>query len=336
MEEKMRLLQRLIKLIVFWTLIFFVGFTIIACGGGGTEFDNSSGEGRSVATVNPPTDTFTVELPCTEKGWFGEDCVNETIEIPNGRPIYALLVSGFHQNKNLDMFHYYNFAKCLLEKGAYVHYAWWNNLLAPYMEEPLHNNGSVPSTEIVPYHDMWGQYNWFTWWPKPYPDKAIPAEDFQFQKDATALLKAIRQHNPDAAIILVGHSMGGDAVVRLADKMPGDFDIDLLAPIDPVGNRTCMPSYSPGTFLNPNHCSGDNHFKRFYAVRNDWWFFPSKRQFGTNIKYLYHRWQEEYQPPFDWLSKELFAFTHPRPHSQSIGEGTTNVQAKVETSLFFW
>ena len=253
-----------------------------------------------------------------------------TIWIPKGRPVYALLVSGFHQNRNLDMFHFYNFAKCVLEKGGYVHYAWWNNLLAPYMENPLHDDDSVPSTEIVPYHDMWGQYNWFTWWPKPYPDKAIPAEDYQFQADARELLTTIREHNAQAAIILVGHSMGGDAVVRLADNMPADFDIDLLAPIDPVGNRTCMPTDPPsGNFLT--HCSGDHHFKRYYAVRNDWWFFPSKRELGTNIKYLYHRWQNEYQPPFDWLSDELFE--HHATHVTSIHQGSTNVQFEAITNL---
>ena len=99
-------------------------------------------------------DTFTVYLPrLGTTPNLNTDCADyaetECIEIPNGRPIYALLVSGFYQNRDLDMFHWYEFAKDLQAKGAYVHYAWWNNLLAPYMERPLHNANSVPSTGAI-------------------------------------------------------------------------------------------------------------------------------------------------------------------------------------------
>jgi pimeloyl-ACP methyl ester carboxylesterase len=273
------------------------------------------------------SDTFTVELPCTDSnwGWYGQDCEPETIEIPNGLPIYALLVSGYHQNKNLDKFHYYNFAKYLQERGAYVHYAWWNNLLAPYMERPLHNDGSVPSHDAVPTHDAVG----FVYeWPLGcidgcHPNKALPAEDYQFQQDANSLLTAIRQYNPDAAIILVGHSMGGDAVVRLADNMPDDFVIDLLAPIDPVGNRTCLPTLEGGAISTLTAtCNGLLNFKRYYAVREDWFTFPDKRQLGANIKYLYHRWQNEFAPPFDYMFNEHF----------TIDEDSCSVQLPVGTN----
>lgn len=273
-----------------------------------------------------------VTLKCTNVGWFNQKCGPgaETIQIPHGRPIYALLVSGFHQNRNLNMFHFYNFSRCLHEKGAYVHYAWWNNLLAPYMERPLHNPDSVPSTQSNPRHDIEGQYNWFTWmFYRRYPTKAIPAEDHQFQQDATTLLTEIRRHNPKAAIILVGHSMGGDAVVRLADNMPDNFIINLLAPIDPVGNRTCM-STSPNN--TAAHCSGDNHFKRFYTVREDYFMLPKKRTLGSNIKYLYHRWQGEWFPPWDYLINEYFYYPNTKL-ATNINSDSTNVQAKISTHL---
>jgi len=171
-----------------------------------------------VATANATEDVFKVKLLCTEEGWYGKACKDETIEIPNGRPIYALLVSGFHQNKNLDMFHFYNFARCLQELGAYVHYAWWNNLLAPYMKAPLHNADSVPSIASIPFDDLTGfVLNNGILFPD-VPTKAIPAEDHQFQQDAEVLLTEIRANNPDAAIILVGHSMGGGSIVRLAEN----------------------------------------------------------------------------------------------------------------------
>jgi pimeloyl-ACP methyl ester carboxylesterase len=287
-----------------------LGFAFIywsGCDGGGSSGSSSdssadiSGSWEAALAAHDTTDT-----PITV--YLGD----EVIEIPNGRPAYALLVSGFHQNRNLDMFHFYNFAKCLLEKGAYVHYSWWNNLLAPYMREPLHDNRSVPSTAIIPWHDFDGQLGLD--WPG-YPTKAIPAEDHQFQADAEAMLTAIHQENPHAAIILVGHSMGGDAVVRLAASLDPEIDVDLLAPIDPVGNRTCHPTHPPsGNYLR--YCRGWDHFKRFYTTRNDWFWLPSKLQFGTNLKYLYHRWQNEFNPPFDYLSRELF----------NVSSGTTNVQ----------
>ena len=77
----------------------------------------------------------------------------------------------------------------------------------------------------------------------PVP-KAIPAEDTQFQADAKRMLEAIRAHNPDALIVVAGHSMGGNAVARLGAGT-GTL-IDLLAPIDPVGNRN-NPRGNPGT-----------------------------------------------------------------------------------------
>ena len=263
-----------------------------------------------------------ITLPCTEPdkygkaGWYHHTCEPEVIKIPNGRPIYAFLVNGFDQNHNLNMFHFYNFARCMfrltenLDKKAYVHFAWWNNLLAPYMEKPLHNDASVPS-KVLGALDASSDYFGFSYDPnvdpfwKRVPTKAIPAEDYQFQKDAKAVLEAIRENNPDAAIILVGHSMGGDSVIRLADSMPEDFAIDLLAPIDPVGNRTCLPNSplaNPGQMAWHNTtCYGAHTFTRFRATHTDWYYEPYRISYkDNNIGYLYHRWQNEAAFPFDW------------------------------------
>jgi pimeloyl-ACP methyl ester carboxylesterase len=223
------------------------------------------------------------------------------------------------------MFHFYNFAKCLQDKGAYVHYAWWNNLLAPYMERPLHNDESVPSHKANPWEEVLNV--------APFPSccpKASPRDDYQFQADAETLLAAIRAHNPDAAIVLVGHSMGGDAVARLAANT--GIEIALLAPIDPVGNRSCLPC-GPNCLAPVPSCSGALNFTRKQTARADWWYHAhplnpylpmvTQREFGENIKYLYHRWQTEGIPPFDFLD------THPF----GIATGSTNVQSKVVTSL---
>jgi pimeloyl-ACP methyl ester carboxylesterase len=163
--------------------------------------------------------TFTVDLPALPGN--GED---EIITIPNNRPIYALIVHGYNQNLNFNQLLTYNFAKHLMEKGAYVHYAWWNNLCSEYMARPLHQDNSHP-----------GDFNLEGLVMPDHGDKAVPADDYQFQADAELFLQAIRCHNPSAIIILVGHSMGGGAVARLATNT--EIVIDLLAPIDPVDNR---------------------------------------------------------------------------------------------------
>jgi len=332
-----------------WAAILSVGLLALsACSGGGNSPDapqssaqanNPRGIAANARALEPEA-TFTVTFTSLTDG------STDTIEIPNGRPVYALLVSGFHQNRNLDMFHYYNFAKCLFEADAYVHYAWWNNLLAPYMERPLHDEDSVPSTDGFPEDDIGGFLPGFG-----TPTKAIPAEDHQFQADATKLLTKIREHNPNAAIIVVGHSMGGDAVARLAANT--DIDIDLLAPIDAVGNRTCL-DWAPGSILTP-WCAGSSNFTRFQTTHDDWYWKPGRRTFGANIKYLYYRWQQEFTPPFDWLCPgdewwsapgcfllprmrpegwpDAYLFGHPDVRVNSIHEGSTNVQSRVSTSV---
>ena len=85
-----------------------------------------------------------------------------------------------------------------MEEGAYVHWSWWNNLCAEYMARPLHNPDSFPG-----HSGLWGVW-----------DGAVEADDsypgtlyYQFQADAEAFLQAIRQNNPSAIIIVVGHSM---------------------------------------------------------------------------------------------------------------------------------
>ena len=54
----------------------------------------------------------------------------------------------------------------------------------------------------------------------------------QFQADARKLLIEIRRNNPDAAIILVGHSFGGCVAIELASHRP-----DLVVRYDHEGQR---------------------------------------------------------------------------------------------------
>jgi pimeloyl-ACP methyl ester carboxylesterase len=331
-----------------------------ACGGGSTSGSalagsaaggSPSGNPGALGQTAPPA-SFRVELSSLES-----PRASAAIEIPNGRPAYALLVSGFHQNKNFELFHFYNFAKCLNAKGAYVHFAWWNNLLEPYMAGPLHDPGSVPSTGPLPIADMLNVL--------PFPallDKAFPNDDYQFQADALALLTEIHANNPQAAIILVGHSMGGDAVARLALRADAaGIPIDLLAPIDPVGNRSCIPYDVNDARM---FCNGLFNFTRWRATHMDWldppdvllwdpnWpdfdpFSPPRRAYSSNIGYLYHRWQQEFAPPFDYpcppggnpneacLSFKPYSeylFIHPDTHVETIDHGSTNVQSMVVTS----
>ena len=199
--------------------------------------------GTQAADCNPPPGpTFTVFLPKVGlppdeegQGWTRPpvwehlpDATDDSITVPNGRPIYALIVSGFGSNKYLDQLMTYNFARHLMARGAYVHYAWWNNLLAPYMERPLHHPQSHPGgVSFKALGDFVTAAEAST--------KAAPGEDYQFVADAMLFLSAIRQNNPSAIIIVVGHSMGGGSVVHLGAKT--DVVVDILAPFDPTNNR---------------------------------------------------------------------------------------------------
>jgi len=294
-------------------------YSVVPCGGNSTE------------------QCLKINLSCVTsaearvpKRMLDDNCKSgntETIMIPNGRPIYAFLVSGYHQNRYFNLFHWYRFAQCLHTKGAYVHFSWWNNFLAPYMAKPLHNPASKPShnpyaADTYPGYDLDGFL-----WPVKRPTKGIPADDFQFQKDAKIALEIIRKENPTAAIILVGHSMGGASIARLAAST--SIDINLVAPIDPVGNRTCIPY--PGFFPGKGfYCRGHETFRRYFAVhwpnnfRN-----PEKIVFGKNIKYLYHRWQNEARPPFLDYTKNFY-FDYSAPRVDNIAAGT-HIQKPVGT-----
>ena len=305
--------------------------------------------------------TFTVHLPKLglppdEEGqgwsrplvWGSYDPVvsDDSIVVPNGRPIYALIVSGYAQNANFDQLLVYKFAKHLMENGAYVHYAWWNNLLAPYMERPLHYDQSYPGNLNQDFQNFTTveQAN----------GKALPGEDYQFVEDAKLFLSAIRQHNPDAMIIVVGHSMGGGAIVHLASPWNTDERIDILAPIDPVGNRNYPWATLRVTADDFNWTRWRVTSDKFLGYKAEnytvWggcvptgpWLanFDEARDltplvcrpptihtastltFGSNIVHLYHRWQREALFPFDFLQNITFGHDSP--------DGTT-YQAEVQT-----
>lgn len=188
--------------------------------------------------------TFTVFLPGLNVLPFGLKAPDDSITLPNGCDIYALLVSGYERNRDFDELTFYNLAKFVSENNGYVHYSWWNNILKEYTAGPAHefsvtipllgtfssNPGGLIGVHAVGFVPL-DFLTATTLFPK-----AIPEEDIQFQEDARLLLQAIRAHNPDAIIIVAGHSMGGEAVARLGSDT--NVTIDLLAPIDAVGNRS--------------------------------------------------------------------------------------------------
>jgi hypothetical protein len=303
--------------------------------------------------ATPPA-TFTVTLPKLGAppddeglGWDRPDVwaghfgvLDDSIEVPNGRPIYALFVSGYRQNADLDELIFYNFARHLQAQGAYVHWAWWNNLLAPYMERPLHTSQSHPGTDLTNFTTQAQAAN-----------KAVPGEDYQFVEDAKRLLRAIRDNNPSAMIIVVGHSMGGSAVVHLASQ--SDVVIDIVAPIDPVNNRN-FPWAGP-------FYQGTYHYNwtRWRVTRNNFLGYRDRRlidlcdpsgswlanindafsncpagivvhqagvlRFGSNVINLHHRWQNEATFPFDY--EDTYTFNHTRPPGGTTSQSAVTTRA---------
>jgi hypothetical protein len=308
--------------------------------------------------VKPPT--FKVHLPLVTippdeegQGWVRPNIWNygnptaDSIVVPNGRPIYALIVSGFASNAYLDEMMLYNFARHLLAKGAYVHYSWWNNLLAPYMERPLHSLQSDPGSLTAG-----GLLNFVT--AEAANGKGEPGEDYQFLSDAKLFLRAIRENNPNAIIIVAGHSMGGGAVVHLGTQT--NELIDILAPIDPVGNRNYpwadierqneqdfnwtrwrvsrnnflgyKKSYNAGTIVSPD-CQPTGGWLPYIPTPTSddplcWTIFfrdnSSTVRFGTNIINLHHRYQQENLFPFDYDKSYHFIHFPRRQNSISTQE----------------
>jgi pimeloyl-ACP methyl ester carboxylesterase len=251
--------------------------------------------------------TFTVHLPVAPEYASNDSMQPDSIVIPSGRPIYAIFVHGYTQNQFFNQLLCYNFAKRLMEDGAYVHYSWWNNLCREYMGGPLHDSGSFPG-----HSGLWGV------WDGAFnaDEKARPVEDYQFQSDAEAFLQAIRNNNPSAIIILVGHSMGGAAVARLGSNT--SVVIDILAPIDPVGNRS-KPWVASGDYYN---------WTRYRIAHEDLETFtppnPERpRTFGSNVINLYHRYQKEFPFPMD--------VTIDAPFVHNAPQGGTSTQRSVTT-----
>ena len=312
---------------------------------------------QTCSNTKPPT--FKVRLPLVTtppdeegQGWVRPNIWNygnttdDSIVVPNGRPIYALIVSGYASNAYFDEMMLYNFARHLMAKGAYVHYSWWNNLLAPYMERPLHSLQSDPGSLTIQLA------NFITADAANF--KAEPGEDYQFLSDAKLFLKAIRENNPNAIIIVAGHSMGGGSVVHLATQ--ADELIDILAPIDPVGNRNYpfagiarqneqdfnwtrwrvsrnnflgyKKSYNAGTVFNPNCLPTGDWLPYVPAPTSSdplclTIFFrdnPTTVRFGSNVINLYHRYQQENLFPFDYDKSYDFLHTPRRPNSFSTQE----------------
>jgi pimeloyl-ACP methyl ester carboxylesterase len=197
--------------------------------------------------------TFTVDLPSLAGGR------GDSVTLPNGCRIYALLVSGYERNNKLDELTFYKLARFVLANNGYVHWAWWNNLLKEYMGGPLHPDETftvpVVGTVFPPTPGGLIGVHAAGFVPASHElgiiPKAVPEDDFQFQADAARMLLAIRAKNPTAIIVVAGHSMGGGAVARLGTNRA--VSIDLLAPIDPVGNRSSPVGRPTVGYPVPDH-----------------------------------------------------------------------------------
>lgn len=232
-------------------------------------------------------ETFTVSLP----GLFlpddpstlllpGRTLPDDSVTLPKGCDVYAILIHGYGRNGLFDELMFYKLAKWVAGHNGYVHWSWWNNFTGEYMSKPLHvipgtswGNNRYPTPGNI--NEFENKLDFFA---RGGKGKAVPDEDFQFQSDAKRVLEQIRANNPGAIVIVAGHSMGGNATVRLGSAAP--VPIDLLAPIDPVGNRnipegegssvaygTGLKSAVPGT---ARYDSGNETFNwtRWRATRN--------------------------------------------------------------------
>ena len=149
-------------------------------------------------------------------------------------------------------------------------------------------------------------------------------------------------------IIVVGHSMGGGAIIHLERKT--NTLIDILAPIDPVGNRNY-----PWAGVRP--AASDFNWTRWRITRDNFLGYKSAElklnpfrceavgpwlkdrteatadigceifvdnapaeQIRQNVINLHFRYQTEYLFPFDYPDKYSFNYTHPTNGSESQSE----------------
>ena len=221
---------------------------------------------------------FTVDLPGRSLGIDDKENLNWAVEapdvarddevtLPNGCTIYAFLISGWNDNHGYDQIIFYKLAEFVAQHNGYVHVGWWNNLGKEYMERPLHleqirvtqKNLLFPDIELPLIHATPGTNlaDAFLIESVDLP-KANPDEDIQFVSDLRHVLRAVRDNNPNALIILAGHSMGGKAIVNAVAGT--DIRVDLLAAIDPVGNRD-RPFIPIGLKHNWTRWRATNDFK---------------------------------------------------------------------------
>ena len=219
--------------------------------------------------------TFPVTLPHVATGTGGHD----TIEIPRGCSIYLVIASDWGRNREFNELLFYPLAKYVAEHNGYVHYSWWNNFLKPYMAGPLHSKEKPsdpgPKTTIGMLESVFGldvigepgrdevylndvirkmkiTKGTIGFWSVLFEQFMLfvqstvvnVPDDKQFISDAGQFIKAVRANHEDhenVLVFLAGHGFGGHAIVKVA-KDPTNT-IDLVAPIDPLGNETLPVGY---------------------------------------------------------------------------------------------
>ena len=169
--------------------------------------------------------TYLVELPGVDESPGGglvfplATLENDAIVLPKGCDIYLLIISSIGRNRNFDELLLYPLAKYVAEHNGYVHYAWWNNLLQPYMAGPLHP---------IAQDDLLGLGNPVT--ATHHPGKrysrtaslVAPLLGFDDERDFEVYLTECQFTNPSAkpvigSILQIAGSAGCAAVKLVAD-----------------------------------------------------------------------------------------------------------------------
>jgi len=100
-------------------------------------------------------------------------------------------------------------------------------------------------------------------------------QPFTDESFVNSLSNKLENEYDDAdTIILIGHSFGGDSLLKVANRLQGVRQIDVLATLDPVGRGGIR-----GNLPNP----------------------------GNNVKYFFNRWQDILPFPFDFSTSGQLA-----------------------------
>ena len=170
-----------------------------------------------------------------------------------------------------------------------------------YIEDSLNLRDMVDSSRIFYREANWN--NLYNSEPEVEASSPVVEEVDRFQKQIKTEFKKMPARSK---LILIGHSLGGGAVLKASD-VAGKIDrkIDLLIALDPVGEfglRVNVVKRRPitGPCVPPRFTDSEGNTRGSDAAYKSCKAAAMKFVVGKNVKYFVNRWQTQEMWPIDY------------------------------------